>query len=128
METERINRNEWFEPNAGNKKDSFQGHHAPSMRTFRQYHIGNLEIETLKEEPYEEHDARMRTFAQSHSHGVSGLETMADEKPPRLENIGDLSRTHAIGDTGEPRRIVSTPKWIPLIPGCMLLKRKVSQN
>ncbi len=99
METERINRNEWFEPNAGNKKDSFQ-----------------------------EHIHSMRMFARSHSHGVSGLETTADEKPPRLENIGGLPLNQPIRDTGGPRRPVSTTKWIPLIPGCRLLKRRVSQN
>ena len=91
METEWINRDECFEPNAGNKKGSFQEHHASSMRTFRQSHVGNLEIETLKEEPFEEHDARMIMFARSHSHGVSGIEATADEKPPRLDNIGGFA-------------------------------------
>ncbi len=128
METEGINRNEWFEPNDGNDKGSFQEHHASSMRTFRQYYAGNLEIETLEEEPYEEHDACMRVFARSHSHGVSGLETTADEKPPRLENIGGLPLNQPIRDAGGPSRLVSTTKWISLIPGCRLLKRRVSQN
>jgi hypothetical protein len=128
METERINRNEWFEPNDSNDKGSFQEHHASSMRTFRQSHVGNLEIEILKEEPYEGHDARMIMFARSHSHGVSGLETTADEKPPRLENIGGLPLNQPIRDAGGPRRLVSTTKWLPLIPGCRLLKRRVSQN
>ncbi len=128
METEWINRNEWFKPNDNNEKGSFPEHHAPSMRMFRQSHVGNLEIETLKEEPFEKHDARMIMFARSHSHSVSGIEATADEKPPRPENIGGLPFNQPIRNAGGPRRLASTTKWIPLIPGCRLLKRRVSQN
>ena len=43
METEWINRNEWFEPNAGKKEESYREHDA-RMRVFAQSHASDLKV------------------------------------------------------------------------------------
>ncbi len=124
METEWINRNEWFEPNDSNDKGSFQEHHATSMRTFRQSHAGNLEAETLKEEPYEGHDARMRMFAQSHA---SGLKVKVSRRD-LINMMWPLLVKGIEREAGGSTSATGTTDWSSLFPVGKVAPYKFSQN
>ncbi len=98
MATEWNNRNDWFNPNGGNGRESF-----------------------------EEHNESMREFRRSHA-DVALVNGPRLDEAALLERMEPLQGSHTMMETGESRLPNGTTDWSALVPVWKVARYKLSQN
>ncbi|GAF75448.1 unnamed protein product [marine sediment metagenome] len=98
MAMEWNNRNDWFDPNGGHSRESF-----------------------------EEHNERMTEFRRSHANVVMVNEPRLGEAA-LLERMRLWQVRHAMMETGGSRLANGTTDWSPLVPTLEVARYKLSQN
>ncbi|GAH49501.1 unnamed protein product [marine sediment metagenome] len=91
-------RNDQFDPNGGNGRESF-----------------------------EEHDERMREFRRSHA-DVAVVNGPRLDKAALLERMRSLQVSHTMMETGGSRLLNGTTDWSALVPVLKVAGYKLSQN
>jgi len=111
MSIEWNNKNNRFDSNGGNGRESFRDHNE-RMRSFRRSHAGNLKVRTRGSETFEEHTTSMRMFRESHP---SDLE-MKVSRRDLIDKMWPLLVTDTLKETGGSRLLKDTLDWSTLIP------------
>ena len=91
-------RNDWFDPNGGNGRESF-----------------------------EEHNESMREFRRSHA-DVAVVNGPRLDEAALLERMGSLQVSHTMMETGGSRLLNDTTDWSALVPVLKVAGYKLSQN